>query len=264
MKNRLRRRRNQRRWYQVSRTRKRSCNNVRIFSCAKLGENPPTNADFAVSSENGLRVTIADGVSRSFRPRDWARYVSNRINSVPISQMIEQIACLPKEFSMDSIEGMSWPEQAVRDRYGSQTTVMSLEFKLNRKRQNIEIEAVGIGDCLMVIIGNKTADTPVVSWPFRSVQDFPQIPTSVCTLSPHIRGQVHGPFSFTTQNDDVVLVMTDALGRYFLGGVAKGLKVEQLFPFLFSTGDFEDWALSAMRAGQVDEDDLTIMEVKAQ
>jgi hypothetical protein len=233
----------------------------RIFTCPKLGEAENTNADSAyVSSERGS-VAIADGVSRSFQPRQWSQLLVRAVTEVDEGSLTELATKCSEATSHDSRD-LSWPEKALRDRFGSQATLLSVKFhRLNRNE--VLATATAIGDCLLARISKKGAREYVQLWPFADTESFPAVPGNICSVSPHIRGQVVTA-QLSLELEDRLLLMTDALGRYFVRQVSENRSVIESFPFLHQAMTFQEWSLVAVESGVVEDDDLTLVEIRVE
>ena len=54
-------------------------------------------------------------------------------------------------------------------------------------------------------------------------------------------------------------MMTDAVGRYILAN--KEVGVDQLFPFLRGSSEFNLWANKMRNQRNIEDDDLTLVEI---
>jgi len=256
-----RRRREQRfRWKLRSGNRRKSRLHSQVFSCSKLGEVESTNADYAEASVDFRRITIADGISRSFRPREWARHLVRKVNEIEQQQVFESLNHIVHEFDLGNPAELSWPEKAVLERYGSQATLLTVSVS-PLSNGEWSVNAISVGDCLLVVVPEDSSRYPLLTWPFSYVDEFPSVPGSICSLSPHLRGDISGPWTATVRAGDRLLIMSDALARYFVSEVRQKRDIDQIFPFLSSPDLFKKWATHSMSTGLVEEDDLTVAEV---
>ncbi len=234
---------------------------TRVFTRSKLGEQETTNADYAAVSTDSRRLTVADGVSRSFRPRHWARHLVVSANELEPTQIIESLESIALNFDPGDLANMSWPEAAIRERFGSRSTFISISLA-PRDDGSVDATAVAVGDCVLAIIDELDDLRHVVTWPFATSQEFPSAPGNVCTAHPFLRGELLGPRHFVLRRGLRMLVMTDAMGRAMVGGIEAERRIDEIFPFLFTGTDFHEWSTAAMMNGKVEEDDLTIVEVR--
>jgi hypothetical protein len=233
----------------------------RIFTWAKLGEDEATNADRADFCQSRRRYMVADGVSRSFRPQVLAEYlVSSFVRSdLPLAH--SSLETIMQLFTPWSGDGLSWPEAALLERFGSQSTFLAVDIsQLNST--DFLISAIAVGDSVLALVNANDPIGLASVWPFQNVADFPSIPGTIGTSTPYIKGSAHGPADFTARQGDSLLLMTDAIGRYFARSCETGVSLSRTFPFLENDTGFADWANAAMTQGLVEEDDLTIMEIR--
>jgi hypothetical protein len=234
---------------------------TRIFSRSKLGEDESTNADYADVSSDLRRLTVADGISRSFRPRDWARHLVAQANQMEPTQIIGSLDSIVSSFDPGNLDDVSWPEAALRDRFGSQATFISAALT-PRDDGSIDVTVVAVGDCVLAVVEGENSLRRVITWPFATSPEFPSVPGNVCTALPYLRGDLFGPRHFVLRSGLRLLVMSDAMGRAMLAGIEAQRAIDEIFPFLFTETDFHEWSTDAMRNGKVEEDDLTIVEVR--
>jgi len=233
----------------------------RIFTRARLGEDKGTNADFALFSHLTRRVALADGVSRSFHPAAWAEFLVRTLTESDLPLSPSSISTAAEQFAPVNEADLSWPEVALLRRFGSQSTLMVVEF-IPETSKEINLRTFAIGDCLLVRANASSRIEEAFLWPYTASADFPAVPGSICTSPPHLRGDTHESVLITASQGDSLFLMTDALGRYFARSREAGLTLKQIFPFLERTNGFDSWSEVAMATGLVDEDDLTLVEIR--
>lgn len=232
----------------------------KVFTTARLSEGEDTNADSVAFDSDTKYLAISDGVSRSFRPREWARYLVEEIVTTTTDIRELDIAEICRRFPSVSTVDLPWTQHALLDRYGSQATVMVLKFS-PQSDGVVQVSHFSIGDCFLIYERMDDHTTHLIGWPFSAPADFPKVPSVVCSHEPHIRGAGFDPSEFLLERGGRVFVMTDALGRYASGRLNDGYHLDQVFPFLDGSIDFQSWAGTLTSDGVLEEDDLTIAVV---
>lgn len=225
--------------------------NVRCFTQSKLGEE--TNADaFDFNLEKG-RFTIADGVSRSFRPHLWSKHVCRSLAEE--GQELNRNTCrvLARKFSQDK-QPLPWNLEELRDR-GSHATVLVLD--LIRRRNRMIAEVKSIGDCAFAIT-SQDGKTISRAWPFKHIGEMPFATAAISSVSPFLMGSEILSARLELKPGARVLLMTDAMARHL---IASDLCLNRTFPFLFNVIQFEDWADKMREDEMIDDDDLTLLEI---
>lgn len=244
---------------------------VLTLSTSKLGEPLEASADRFSSSRNGTRHAIADGVSRSYSPATWAEALTQlaiAVRGIPSTDEIRRLA----ETHFVSADVEDWIESELRSR-GSHSTLIYCEL-------DVEIpllRASSVGDSLVAVFGVDGWCTD--TWPFIKETEFPKVPDALCSIPPFISGAPRTTEMALPQRG-VVLLMTDALGRYIRGYLdrkmpATGDLLEAL-PFFwagffgsedpeFDDGvrhrNFCEWVEAAKEQGALEDDDITLVAI---
>lgn len=239
-----------------------------ILSLPKIGESADSSADRAAVSDAFNEIAVADGVSRSYMPGPWAQDVvveSLRVGGVPTPG---QILALSNNLE-SSADTDDWIELERQARGGHATL---LHCRLDPDTSQLTLESVGDGLAIVVNLDGWC----VASWPFESADQFPQVPSAISSRAPYVTGPiVRGTVSLPACG--LVLVMTDALGRFcrgFLDEHGARLGLLDMLPFLWSgifnsndpefdtsrlNDNFRDWVEDAKRTGSLEDDDITLV-----
>lgn len=230
----------------------------RTFTTARISENASTNADFVDFNETS--ISIADGVSRSFRPKEWARYLAQKANGSTVEVFRDNLETICANFPTPDFDNLPFTQRGLYDRYGSQSTLMTVHLSPS-SGGSVDVTAWSIGDCFLICTAPNISPELMTTWPFSHPDEFPQAPSVICTQTPYVRGIEYGPVVMTINSGERLLVMTDALGRYASRCLKGGLQVNQIFPFLDESVEFGQWARDSVEEGVIEEDDFTIAEV---
>ncbi len=225
--------------------------NVRCFTRSKLGEE--TNADaFDFNLKKG-RFTIADGVSRSFRPHLWSRHICRFLTEDNHELNRHTCRTLARSFSHDE-RPLPWNLEELRDR-GSHATVLVLD--LVRRRSRMIAEVASVGDCAFAIT-SQDGKTISRTWPFKNIGEMPYATAAVSSVSPFLMGSKIRSIRLELKPGVRVLLMTDAMARHL---IASELCLDRIFPFLFDAMQFEDWVDKMRQDDLIEDDDLTLLEI---
>ena len=238
---------------------------VRQFTTSKLGESADSNEDSFKVSLTPLIIALSDGSSRSFKPKKWSSaLVSNLINSQSLLK-ISDIKKISQKVSKLEKDDLPWNLGEIRLR-GSQATFMRLNLVV--QEANFKINCLSIGDSLLVLQSTSDSKSPnptTRSWPFETLQDFPNAPSVVSSIAPYLVRNSQRKQSFKVGRYDFIYLMTDALARYWCAQNLTGKDIHQIFPFLsnrdHAQSSFEVWARENRTSGLVEDDDLTIIEI---
>ena len=234
---------------------------IRGFTVSKIETSLARNCDQFAVSNNGQVIGLSDGASRSFNSHEWARKLVRFAltqTEIPLSKINWA------KFAQSTLRRVKRADDAhvriARSR-GSQATLMRLQVS-QFDSETIQIRIEAIGDCLFCIIPNEhNSSSDIMAWPFEGVENFPELPSVVSSVQPSIRGNFEDPQVFFCGTSTTVLLMTDALGRYVCSKLAAGYEILEILPFLNSGVEFEEWARVCRKNGEVENDDLTLVEV---
>ena len=238
---------------------------VRQFTASKLGESVDSNEDSFKVSLAPLTIALSDGSSRSFKPKKWSSALVSSLSGSQSLLKVSDIKKISQKVGKLENDNLPWNLEEIRLR-GSQATFMRLN--LVAQEANFKINCLSIGDSLLVLQStsdSKSSNSTTRSWPFETLQDFPNAPSVVSSIEPFLVRNSQRKQSFKVNRYDFIYLMTDALARYWVEQNVVGKNIHQIFPFLCYQNDaqssFEVWAKESRTLGLVEDDDLTIIEI---
>ena len=238
---------------------------VRQFTASKLGESVDSNEDSFKVSLAPLTIALSDGSSRSFKPKKWSSALVSSLSGSQSLLKVSDIKKISQKVGKLENDNLPWNLEEIRLR-GSQATFMRLN--LDAQEANLKINCLSIGDSLLVLQStsdSKSSNSTTRSWPFETLQDFPNAPSVVSSIEPFLVRNSQRKQSFKVNRYDFIYLMTDALARYWVEQNIVGKNIYQIFPFLCNQNDaqssFEVWAKESRTLGLVEDDDLTIIEI---
>jgi hypothetical protein len=238
---------------------------VRQFTASKLGESVDSNEDSFKVSLAPLTIALSDGSSRSFKPKKWSSALVSSLSNSQSFLKISDIKKISQKVGKLENDDLPWNLEEIRLR-GSQATFMRLQ--LVAQEANFKINCLSIGDSLLVLQSTSDSKSPnptTRSWPFETLQDFPNAPSVVSSIEPFLVRNSQRKQSFKVNRCDFIYLMTDALARHWVEQNIAGKNMHQIFPFLndqdHAQSSFEVWATENRTLGLVEDDDLTIIEI---
>ena len=235
---------------------------TRHFTISKLGEDLASNQDSFEVSSSAKAVALSDGASRSYSPRKWSKALVSVLIDSEGEIRLGDIARVIEHADWDLKEELPWNLEEIRLR-GSQATFIRVRMAAEN-RDSYRVNCLSIGDSLLVIQKNsKSSRMKLQTWPFESVDDFPNAPAVISSIEPYVRDNAQKSSSFAVSRGDSIYLMTDALARYLCSKNSAKKNIQDIFPFLnknFKT-NFETWAEDSRRSGLVEDDDLTLIEI---
>jgi hypothetical protein len=233
-----------------------------VYRAPKSDEVIETCADMALVNISDQIFTIADGVSQAFNSARWSELlVQNVTTSCDTPTLVDFTPRIARDWDDDCNELLKNedPQSFTRQKQlqGSQSTLASL--RLFRRNNDLYWRFHTIGDSLLLIIDASNRPNLVQkSLPFSKVEDFPSSPDILSTKAPHLRGHIK-TFEILSVENQIMLLMTDALARYAVSHGSPGISIDSIFPFLGgSDADFADWLQKARQNGLGDDDSTMI------
>jgi len=240
---------------------------IRIFQTGKSSESAIDCEDSVSISANKRRVVIADGVSQSFESGLWARTVTKHLLKTEIEKSEESAIASAAAEWVSLVEGNLTPSTSwnVRKKVedGAQATFATVVFEVKDGTGSWCSKIVG--DCLVVEIPSpKEFSSQLRLHPTDYSESRKSKPDTISSREPFVRGELRSFRGFVSVGARVLL-MTDALGVFFAKKNLEGVPIARIFPFLskdcINPGEeFKSWA-DALRPSEIDDDDLTLVEV---
>ncbi len=243
-------------------------------SVAKAGEHPDSNADRFFC--RGDFAGIADGVSQSHRPGQWAEIVLSTLamkgNGFPREEDFVQNRDLDhEEYGSKKNSNVAWYARKLVEQ-GGQATALWCEVEQRRSfisvfRRDLTINLFSMGDCSVFVIdkGRSLLET----WPYPVDADYPEVDGVFAEKSPHLRGTFRH-HTLRVGSQSLLLFVTDALGRYLHSTLgtrpgADSTEFETFLAMIIENGEeenrFAEW-VSSRRSTVLEDDDTTYMLVQ--
>lgn len=208
----------------------------------KAGSRPEENEDAIAASSAALRFAIADGATEGWESGRWAAHLATAYIDKPPSP-----ADFPAWLTATQ-QGWRIPPQTgstpwyaeIKQRAGSYSTLLGIEFRMAAKTRDWTWRAIAIGDsCLFQIRKGSVEGVFPISTPSGFGNNPPLVPsprTSVCPEPEWLAGR--------SEPQDLFLLATDAVAAYLvrlstpdawspvLVAVREGLRIEDPEPLV--------------------------------
>jgi hypothetical protein len=255
------------------------------FGVSKLGNSAEEYEDAVSSSSEGRRFAIADGATQTSFADRWSQIVSLEFIMNPPGNEPSPLRWTnwlqPLQDAWSS--GIPWDTlpwfATEKARAGACTTLLALEFDsgpdherdlkpslwkrmtnlARRGVMNWRAEAVG-DSCLFQI----RDDRLILSFPMERTTEFSHRPVLITTnpeLNPLVLRHMKTRKG-TCRAGDLFLLMTDALGKWFLQRHVAGEKPWQLLRELDDELLFKQFVIQQRDEGRIDNDDTTLMIIR--
>jgi hypothetical protein len=231
---------------------------VNAYTCSKLGELDTDNSDSYCVNWDNRTIAISDGASRSYDPRTWAEALTRNFtqNYPPLTaESIEKIASSQNIVTPDTL---SWNEEELMIN-GSHATLLTVG-SMQKRKKTITFAVHSIGDSILIICDKNGHISN--AYPHVATDNFPIRPALTSNKAPYFRGKPEERASLKINAGETMYLMTDALARFVARN--KTAQIDLLFPFLKKQDQklFFEWALEKRNSSDIEDDDLTLVEVK--
>lgn len=199
---------------------------------------------------------ICDGATVSYDPAPWAELLCQKFllnNHIDRDWLSEAIASYEKNYDRDALP---WMQQAAFDR-GSFSTLLGVTASTDGRKAYI----FGIGDSVAIIADGLEF---VSSFPYTTADQFDAAPILLSTsrthnrlVTPELLEAAIQPVQVAELSEPVLLLMTDALGRWCL----ERRDGKSLATLLSLTTDelFADFVETERVEGRLRRDDTTLV-----
>lgn len=200
---------------------------ISACSVEKAGESKNSNADRFLFDEGF--VAIADGVSQSHRPGNWAErlveILAGRIGVTLTEDLLGQLindSHSVVEDATTSGVAKAWYSNKLSE-IGGQSTALWCELETKRKRRprfskKLSLAFYSVGDCAVFILSED--GNVETCWPFPLESVYPDANGAIAEKPPHFRGAMQSMRIKLTRGS-LLLFVTDALGRYLYASVKE-------------------------------------------
>ncbi|PTU66935.1 hypothetical protein DB032_19380 [Chromobacterium sp. Panama] len=228
-------------------------------SVPKELEQPELNEDALAIDEAAGRFAVSDGASTAYDSRIWANMLTARFLQSPVVNH-EWVTALIREYRASyDFDQLSWIQQSGIEQ-GAFATLLAAEFQPER----VELELLCVGDSLAVLVENGTA---LKTFPYSHAEQFDVDPTLLSTRSDAnefiTASQFYSQHSTTwsLHNNSVVLLMTDALGKWLLEASVKDHSTLQQLLTIGSEEEFKQLVMTLRETKQIKVDDTTLVRL---
>lgn len=244
----------------------------RTFSVAKAGSAPGENEDAAAPLASGCRTTpthfrcaVSDGATTSAFSREWAQSLvaAYRRNVLENELRPSDLLALRQAWNAERRgEQLPWylEEKVLQGGFASLLGLtVRAPFAVCKLRA---WEAVAVGDtCLFHLRGDRLLQ----SFPLTRPEEFDDRPLLLSSNLPDVPSdlslgqQCRGLW----EPGDCFLLMTDALAAWFLMEVSRDSRPwEQMLGQHITSDEFESLVSNLRNAGQLRNDDTTLLSVR--
>jgi len=228
-------------------------------SVPKELEQPDLNEDALALDEVAGRFAISDGASTAYDSRIWAQMLTARFLQCPAVNH-EWVTGLIREYrACYDFDQLSWIQQSGIEQ-GAFATLLAAEFQPER----VELELLSVGDSLAALVENGNV---LKTFPYRHSEQFEADPTLLSTRSDAnefiTASQFYGQHSTTwpLRNNSVVLLMTDALGKWVLESLVQNSSTLRQLLTIGSEEEFKQLVITLRETKQIKVDDTTLVRL---
>lgn len=229
-------------------------------SVPKDPEREDLNEDAFDVSENSQIIALSDGASESYDSKSWARMlVQNFVNSPSFSS--DWVTTVQEAYVAGvDYQNLSWSKQLAFER-GSFATLVGVHCT----PLSNGVDIFSIGDSLAVLVRDGRY---VQSYPFDTPEQFDARPELLSTLS-HLNKFtnddefVSGEHKqiWATQNGDLILLVTDAVGQWLLREINHEPSSIDLLLQIDTEEQFEDLVVAMRSERRMKLDDSTMIRL---
>lgn len=231
-----------------------------VVSIPKDPEREDLNEDAFDVSENSQIIALSDGASESYDSKTWARMlVHNFVNCPRFSS--DWVKTVQESYvSGVDFENLSWSKQMAFER-GSFATLISV----NCAPLSNSVEIFSIGDSLAVLVRDGRYEK---SYPFDNPEQFDARPELLSTLSHLNKFTDDGEYlsvehnqRWETQHGDYILLLTDAVGQWFLREINHEPSSIDILLQIDTDENFEDLVVAMRSERRMKLDDSTMIRL---
>ncbi len=212
------------------------------------------NEDVCFTDTSSGTFAVSDGASASFDAKAWADVLLQCYGKAPHKFTTEHVVSIALEFDKKyDYDGMTGPQQIAYEK-GSHATLMGVVTS------DSHLNVTYVGDSLLVVLNDLKI---ILTIPFESDNEFPLAPELLtCCIGASQPEIVRREVDVQEMGAPSAILMTDALGQWFLKIKSSGLNpVEQLLA-ISSQEDFEAFVERSRTDGVLKRDDTTLLWIE--
>ena len=231
---------------------------IKVFQLHKRSSIVFSEIQDKYSSDSQNRTfALADGATQGFKSEIWAQMLTDVFVENPTFKRKELIAyftstaekfsclehCYSENFAIKAVEKR-------KQELGSFATFVGVQLEGNM------VNYISSGDiCLFILRDEKF----IYSYPFSSIEDLDAdkgFLSTIKLLKNEVDANTFYQKQFDVQNNDTILLTTDAIARYFLKSNDTGILFSNNFK------DFKDSVVYLWENKVLEEDDISIITIK--
>ena len=223
-------------------------------------ERPELNEDAWACDELLSCYALSDGASESYDSKRWARALVDKYSA---NQMFDwdwvSTAITAYNTAVD-FSALSWSKQMAFER-GSFATLLALQLAENGS----EVEVLAVGDSLAVHVRDGLL---LSTFPYEQAEQFDENPMLLSTLSPNNSFvkepgffQRNSSKTWTILPDDVIYLMTDAVGQWLLKNQRSRESALELLDAVTIQEEFTALTLRLRSENKLKLDDSTLIRL---
>lgn len=230
---------------------------LEVFGVPKRGRTDAECEDAFAISADGLRVALADGASTAAFSGEWARALCETFVGASPGSAFEEVVDFARERFQAWLDARDLAWHAIeRLAEGTHAAFLGLQFSDRR------VDAVAVGDtCLLARFRDEPTSGLPCGFPIDHADRFGTDPVLIGSLPgnpPLLRAS---RLTFDLHGCAGLYLATDALARWALERLASGQPPWSDLDALAGEDDFERFIDSLRAAGQLANDDTTLIRL---
>jgi len=230
-----------------------------IASEDKIGFNFP--------HDNKLRIAVADGASESIYSGIWAETIVNKyleygaslLNQENLEDLQEQFLTHAYQCIEEAPDTRQWFLYEKLER-GTGATLIALEFSSSRT-----VDILSVGDSCLFWKENYSSEQ-IEMFPELSVQDFGNLPGSICHLSQswnHLNQCIQQK-RLTYTNQFQALICSDAFACWLVRELETNPSIwDDFFKFEQEQSNFQEFISDLRNKNKIRNDDVAVVTINA-
>jgi len=220
---------------------------------------PTLNEDAWAHNDCRTCVALSDGASESFDSKSWARLLvhqyaeDQRFNGEWVARAVKTY------MSQVDFDSLGWAQQRAFDR-GSYATLLGLTLAEN----DVDMDILAVGDSLAVHLRDGVV---LDTYPFTRPEQFEARPKLLSTKAASNTFLAESDFfgscskTWSVQDGDVVLAVTDAVGQWLLSEYVNKTHGVEILSKITSESDFSELVERLRAEHHIKLDDSTLLRL---
>ena len=242
--------------------------NFKSITTQKFGNSINENEDnilepseLEINSDTLVKFAVSDGATESSFSKEWSDLLVSAYKDKPfeISRLADTLNAISFSWqSMATAIELPWYAEQKAET-GAFATFLGLT--INRE-ENI-YTAVAIGDCTLFQIRN---DETIFTFPVTTIEEFGNTP-NLFASNQQYQTEIEKTVTYyngSIQTNDLIVIATDALAAWIFKEKDASEKPWNHLSNILNQGveDFEIWLNNQRKAGEIKNDDVTLIIIK--